>query len=172
MKLVSLFNRHLTYSCGLQSRRHCRAKIDVATETLEARIGTFLLRSTKTRTMQDHDGEDACLFFEIVLIVLLVIEAWRLLSTVWQGKYCLLPETARNRKQSSAEAIGVTQSQQISDKKETKDLGEKFEGTQEYTNTCSILKNKKLKNYKSCFEPFLVGHPQGVYISIFVKRRL
>jgi len=82
LKLVSLFNRPLTYSCGLQSRPHCRAKIDVVTETLEARIGTFFLRSTKTRKMQYHDGEDACFFFEIVLIVLLVIEAWRLLSTV------------------------------------------------------------------------------------------
>jgi len=82
LKLISLFNRHLTYSCGLQSRPHCRAKINVATEALEARIDTFLLRRTKTRTMRDHDGEDAWLFFEIMLIVLLVTEAWRLLSAV------------------------------------------------------------------------------------------
>ena len=34
LKLVSLFNRHLTYSCGLQSRPHCTAKIDVATGIL------------------------------------------------------------------------------------------------------------------------------------------
>jgi hypothetical protein len=53
--------------------------------------------------------------------------------------------TARNREQSSAEAVGDTQSTDR-DRKETKDLGEKFEGIQEYTNTCNILKNKKLKN--------------------------
>jgi hypothetical protein len=40
----------------------------------------------------------------------------------------------------------ATHSQQISDKKETKDLGEKFEGIREYTNTCAILKNNELKN--------------------------
>lgn len=40
----------------------------------------------------------------------------------------------------------ATHIQQISDKKETKDLGENFEGIQEYINTCTILKNKELKN--------------------------
>jgi hypothetical protein len=113
--------------------------------------------------MQDHDGEDACFFFEIVLRVFLVIEAWRLLSTVWQGKHWLSPEKARSRKQSYAEASGETQSQQISDKEETKDLGEKFERTQEYTNICSILKNKELKNYNSVtFRTFSCGSSSGM----------
>jgi len=40
----------------------------------------------------------------------------------------------------------ATHSQQISDKKETKDLGDNFEGIQKYTNTCTILKNKEFKN--------------------------
>jgi len=39
----------------------------------------------------------------------------------------------------------ATHSQQISDK-DTKDLGEKFEGIREYANTCAILKNNELKN--------------------------
>jgi hypothetical protein len=32
--------------------------------------------------------------------------------------------------------------QQINDKKETKDLGEKLDGIPEYTNRCTILKSK------------------------------
>lgn len=55
----------------------------------------------------------------------------------------LRQEVAGNK---TAQEQLTTHSQQISDKKETKDFGENFEGIQEYTNTCTILKNKELKN--------------------------
>ena len=38
---------------------------------------------------------------------------------------------------------------------------------EEYTNTCTILQYKVFT-----IKIFLVGHPQGVYISICIKRRL
>jgi hypothetical protein len=55
---------------------------------------------------QDHDGEDACLFFERVLIVLLFIGGVKVAAYCLTGQILSSLETARNRKQSFAEAIG------------------------------------------------------------------
>jgi hypothetical protein len=57
------------------------------------------------------------------------------------GQILSSSETARNRKKVSQKQL-ATHRQQITGRKETKDLGEKLDEIPEYTNRCTILKSK------------------------------